>query len=123
MQILIRKQRERVMHKLIMQASNGDEKFLMKDINCEYEYDMLRKMRARAERERVNEAATKIQRWYRSLKSRRLFKLIVGIRTQAAIKVQRLWRQTYPRILFFRKFCGRVNRSAVVIQKYLRGYL
>jgi hypothetical protein len=87
MQILIRKQRERVMHKLIMQASNGDEKFLMKDINCEYEYDMLRKMRVRAERERANEAACKIQRWYKSLRSRRLFKFIVNVRTNAAIKV------------------------------------
>jgi hypothetical protein len=48
------------MHKLIMQASHGDEKVLMKDINCEYEYDMLRKIRARAEREKLNEAATKI---------------------------------------------------------------
>jgi len=60
MQILIRKQRERVMHKIIIQAYHGDEKVLMKDINCEFEYDMLRKMRARAEKERANEAATKI---------------------------------------------------------------
>jgi hypothetical protein len=36
----------------------------MKDINCEFEYDMLRKIRARAEKEKYNEAATKIQRWY-----------------------------------------------------------
>ena len=87
MQILIRKQRERVMHKIIIQASNGDEKFLMKDINCEYEYDMLRKMRARAEKERANEAATKIQSWFKSLHSRRLFKFIVKIRTEAAIRI------------------------------------
>lgn len=64
----------------------------MKDINCEYEYDMLRKMRARAERERANEAATKIQRWYKTLRSRRLFKFIVEIRTKAAVKIQKLWR-------------------------------
>ena len=37
------------MHKLIMKAAQGDEKFLMKDINCDYEYDMLKRMRARAE--------------------------------------------------------------------------
>ena len=39
------------MHKLIMKAAQGDEKFLMKDINCDYEYDMLKRMRARAEKD------------------------------------------------------------------------
>lgn len=81
MQILIRKQRERVMHKLIIQSSHGDEKFMMKDINCDYEYDMLRKMRARADRERAHEAASRIQRWFKALRSRRLFKFIVSVRS------------------------------------------
>lgn len=56
-QILIRKQRDRTMHKLIMQAAQGDEKFLMKDINCDYEYDMLKRMRARAQKDKLEEAA------------------------------------------------------------------
>jgi hypothetical protein len=48
------------MHKLIMQAAQGDERFLMKDINCDYEYDMLKRMRARAEKDKLEEAAIKI---------------------------------------------------------------
>jgi hypothetical protein len=65
------------MHKLIMQAAQGDERFLMKDINCNYEYDMLKRMRARAERDKLEEAAIKIQRWWKTIKSKRLFKFIV----------------------------------------------
>jgi hypothetical protein len=79
-QILIRKQRDRTMHKLIMQATaQGDEKFLMKDINCDYEYDMLKRMRARAEKDKLEEAAVKIQRWWKTIKSKRLFKFIVSV--------------------------------------------
>jgi hypothetical protein len=78
-QILIRKQRDRTMHKLIMQAAQGDEKFLMKDINCDYEYDMLKRMRARAEKDKLEEAAVKIQRWWKTIKSKRLFKFIVSV--------------------------------------------
>lgn len=65
------------MHKLIMQAAQGDERFLMKDINCNYEYDMLKRMRARAEKDKLEEAAIKIQRWWKTIKSKRLFKFIV----------------------------------------------
>jgi len=78
-QILIRKQRDRAMHKLIMKAAQGDEKFLMKDINCEYEYDMLKRLRARAERDKIEEAAIKIQRFWKTVKTKRLFKFIVSI--------------------------------------------
>jgi hypothetical protein len=67
------------MHKLIMQAAQGDEKFLMKDINCDYEYDMLKRMRARAEKDKLEEAAVKIQRWWKTIKSKRLFKFIVSV--------------------------------------------
>jgi len=78
-QILIRRQRDRTMHKLIMKAAQGDERFLMKDINCDFEYDMLKRMRARAERDKVEEAAIKIQRWWKTIKSKRLFKFIVSL--------------------------------------------
>jgi hypothetical protein len=74
---LIRKQRDRAMHKLIMKAAQGDERFLMKDINCDFEYDMLKRMRARAERDRVEEAAIKIQRFWKTVRSKKLFKFIV----------------------------------------------
>lgn len=77
-QILIRKQRDRTMHKLIMQAAQGDERFLMKDINCDYEYDMLKRMRARAVKDQLQEAAVKIQRCWKTVKSMRLFKFIVS---------------------------------------------
>jgi hypothetical protein len=77
-QILLRKQRDRAMNKLVWRAAQGDEKFLMKDINCEYEYDQLRKMRVRAENERRNDAATKIQRWHKTKRSNALFKVIVS---------------------------------------------
>ena len=77
-QILIRRQRDRTMHKLIMKAAQGDERFLMKDINCDFEYDMLKRMRARAERDKVEEAAIKIQRWWKTIKSKRIFKFIVS---------------------------------------------
>ena len=65
------------MHKLIMKAAQGDEKFLMKDINCDYEYDMLKRMRARAEKDRVEEAVIKIQRFFKTVRSKKLFKFIV----------------------------------------------
>ena len=78
-QILIRKQRDRAMHKLIMKAAQGDEKFLMKDINCDYEYDMLKRMRARAERDKVEDAAIKIQRFWKTIRSKKLFKFIVSL--------------------------------------------
>ncbi len=65
------------MHKLIMKAAQGDERFLMKDINCDFEYDMLKRMRARAERDRVEEAAIKIQRFWKTVRSKKLFKFIV----------------------------------------------
>lgn len=74
---MIRKQRDRAMHKLIMKAAQGDERFLMKDINCDFEYDMLKRMRARAERDRVEEAAIKIQRFWKTVRSKKLFKFIV----------------------------------------------
>jgi len=61
-----------------MKAAQGDERFLMKDINCDFEYDMLKRMRARAERDKVEEAAIKIQRWWKTIKSKRLFKFIVS---------------------------------------------
>lgn len=76
-QILIRKQRDRAMNKFIWKAAHGDEKFLMKDINCEFEYDMLKKMRLRAALDRKHEAATRIQRWYKTKRSNKLFKMIV----------------------------------------------
>ena len=78
-QILIRRQRDRTMHKLIMKAAQGDERFLMKDINCNFEYEMLKRMRARAERDKVEEAVIKIQRWWKTIKSKRLFKFIVRL--------------------------------------------
>jgi len=62
-----------------MKAAQGDERFLMKDINCDFEYDMLKRMRARAERDKVEEAAIKIQRWWKTIKSKRLFKFIVSL--------------------------------------------
>jgi hypothetical protein len=60
-----------------MKAAQGDEKFLMKDINCDYEYDMLKRMRARAEKDRVEEAVIKIQRFFKTVRSKKLFKFIV----------------------------------------------
>jgi ribosomal protein S5 len=60
-----------------MKAAQGDEKFLMKDINCEYEYDMLKRLRARAERDKIEEAVIKIQRFWKTVKTKRLFKFIV----------------------------------------------
>jgi hypothetical protein len=86
-QILIRKQRERAMNKLVWKAAQGDEKFLMKDISCEYEYDQLLKMRARAEQERRQDAATKIQRWFKTKRSNGLFKIIREIRKTSAVKI------------------------------------
>lgn len=75
------------MHKLIMQASHGDEKFLMKDINCEFEYDMLRKLRARAEKDRKEEAAIKIQSFFKTLQTMKLYKFVREVRKNAAIKI------------------------------------
>lgn len=67
------------MHKMILKAARGDEKFLMKDINCELEYDMLKKYRVRAEIERKQEAATRIQRWFKTVRQQGFFKLIVRL--------------------------------------------
>ncbi|TNV80283.1 hypothetical protein FGO68_gene9339 [Halteria grandinella] len=122
-QILIRKQRDRAMTKLVWKAAGGDERFLMKDINCEYEYQQLVKMRARAEQERRQDAATKIQRWYKTKRSNGLFKIIREIRKTSATKIQRYWRKKLPGILHFKRYISGVNQAAATVQKYLRGFL
>ena len=80
--ILIRKQKER---KLSLSIHQQDEKSLLKEMNCGFEYQLLQKMRAKSYLENRIEAVVKIQRSYKTLLMRRMFKYIVSVLTKPQI--------------------------------------